>query len=102
MPTPKQMFPRSLDIIEAAIKEAKARPSNAYTYSVSGTAAGEQTWQIDGQVEGKPGDFPLVFEHAMRATFNGLTNGKAVFGKPGVGCSGPYRITRLVIEALPT
>ena len=69
-----------------------------FTYAVSGNAARDQTWEIIGTIEAKPGEFHAVFERAMIETFKALTSGKAVFGKPGVGCSGPYGITRLVIE----
>lgn len=71
---------------------------NTYKYAVSGTGAGEQTWQIDGQIQAEAGNLPSVFDQAMRETFGALTSHKAVFGQPGVGCSGPYRITRLLIE----
>jgi hypothetical protein len=69
-----------------------------YTYTVSGTAANKQTWTIVGTKEVKPGGFTALLNYAVQETFEGLTNGKAVFGNPGVGCSGPYKITRLVIE----
>jgi hypothetical protein len=72
-----------------------------YTYTVAGTAADEQTWEITGSIEATQGNFPLVFNHAMKETFTGLTNGKAIYGNPGIGCSGPYEIVRLVIEAQP-
>jgi hypothetical protein len=70
-----------------------------YTYEVSGTAAGGQTWKVTGEVEGRPGDFPKVPDAALRNAFDSLTEGKAVFGQPGVGCNGPYVLTRLLIEA---
>ena len=70
-----------------------------YSYQVSGTASQGQTWEATGTAETENlGDFMLVPEMAMRDAFMQMTQGKAVYGKPGVGCSGPYRITRLVIE----
>lgn len=63
-------------------------------YTVVGTAAGDQTWTCEGTVTTT---FPDCLEDAMRAAFQQLTQGKAVFGNPGVGCRGPYKITRFEI-----
>jgi hypothetical protein len=70
-----------------------------YQYHLEGGAAGEQTWSASGiiQIE-KAGDFAEVPDRAIRETFLKLTTGKAVYGRPGVGCKGPYSIKRLVIE----
>ena len=71
-----------------------------YRYEISGTAAGEQTWTTTGiSKDVTPGAFQSVFDDALRETFQLLTEGKAIFGKPGLGCSGPYTLTRLLIEA---
>jgi hypothetical protein len=35
----------------------------------------------------------------MRALFAKLKAGKAVFGNPGIGCAGPYGVSRFLIEA---
>ena len=70
-----------------------------WKYEVSGIGANGQTWTVVGELPGgKPGDFPQLSEKALRAVFQTLTNGKAVYGKPGVGCNGPYRIKRFVLE----
>jgi hypothetical protein len=69
-----------------------------YLYTIIGTAADAQTWEATGILECKPGDFASLPDEAMKAAFHQLTNGKAVYGKPGIGCRGPYRITRFVIE----
>ena len=69
-----------------------------YTFEVSGYAADNQTWTITGETTGNRGDFPLIPSIAMREAFAQLTNGKAVYGKPGIGCNGPYRISRMLIE----
>ena len=70
-----------------------------WKYEVSGMGANGQTWTVIGEVANtKQGDFPYLSERAMRAVFQTLTNGKAVYGKPGVGCSGPYRVKRFLLE----
>lgn len=72
-----------------------------YTYEVSGTAAGGQSWKTTGEIETEPGDFVLALTQVMKLSFQQLTQGKAVFGNPGVGCRGPYSIKRYVLEAVP-
>jgi len=69
-----------------------------FAYEVSGCAADDQTWTVRGTTTANRGDFALVPNVAMRETFAQLTNGKAIYGKPGIGCKGPYRINRLLIE----
>jgi len=68
-----------------------------YSYKVRGVAADGQTWAVDGEVETLTGG-ELMFERIMRSTFMKLTAGKAVFGKPGVGCRGPYSITHFQFD----
>lgn len=70
---------------------------SAYKYVVEGKAADGQSYTCEGTVEAP---FPEVFTVAMKAAFQQLTQGKAVYGKPGVGCRGPYTITKVVIEAV--
>jgi hypothetical protein len=43
-------------------------------------------------------EFHETFDYAMNQTFSQLTNGKAVYGKPGIGCHGPYDIHSVLIE----
>ena len=69
-----------------------------YEWSVKGAAADGQTWSVTGTTPVKPGDFPLVPSLAIEAAFASLTQGRAIYGKPGEGCNGPYTITRLCIE----
>ena len=72
-----------------------------YKYEIHGSAAHGQTWGVTGVVETQEqGDFMLTPNLAMRDAFGQLTQGKAVYGHPGVGCVGPYRVTRMVIEKL--
>lgn len=73
-----------------------------YRYEISGTGAGGQTWTTAGiSKEVTPGQFKTVFDDALSSTFALLTEGKAIYGQPGVRCSGPYQLTRLLIETRP-
>jgi len=70
-----------------------------YTFSINGLAADGQTWETQGTVEThKAGDFVHATNDALRQSFQQLTKGKAIYGKPGVACKGPYTLTKLVIE----
>jgi hypothetical protein len=69
-----------------------------YKYTFRGTAALGQSWQTTGYVSATPGNFGGVVEQAQAASFRQLTQGKAVYGKPGVGCKGPYTITKFTVE----
>jgi hypothetical protein len=69
-----------------------------YRFAVHGTAADQQTWGVSGTVECLPGDFPAACDLALRQSFIKLTKGEAVFGFPGMGCRGPYGITKFTIE----
>jgi hypothetical protein len=51
----------------------------------------------DGKVVADLGDL-TVFHAVMSEIFQQLTEGKAVYGQPGVGCKGPYTIKKIVIE----
>jgi hypothetical protein len=67
-----------------------------FHYVVAGTAAGGQTWEVEGEIAGEyeldggPPDLRRMMEQVGRQSFVQLTQGKAVFGHPGVGCIGPY------------
>jgi hypothetical protein len=70
-----------------------------YKWTVAGTAADGQTWQTTGEIDvATGGDFHPALTNVMRLSFQQLTKGNAVFGQPGVGCRGPYMITRYVVE----
>lgn len=69
-----------------------------YTYHITGTASQGQTWATNGQVTAEPGDFTEVVQAALIGSFEDLTSGKAVYGRPGIGCDGPYRILELIIR----
>jgi hypothetical protein len=65
-----------------------------YHYVIHGSAADGQTFTLDGVMSCEFEDAQYV---AMQAGFEQLTQGKAVFGKPGVGCKGPYDIDSILI-----
>ena len=69
-----------------------------YAYVISGSGSGDTTWETKGEVTCE--EFHDVFETAMRRTFMQLTQGKAVYGSPGLACRGPYKIKRLVLEEI--
>ena len=68
-----------------------------YQFTIAGSASDGQTWTTTGTIDC---EFHHSFEEAMLKTFDQLTHGRAVYGKPGVGCSGPYDIHRVVIEQI--
>ncbi len=70
-----------------------------YSYRIEGTASEGQTWFVVGEVTAQTaGQFQQTVELAMRKSFMDLTNGEAVYGQPGKGCVGPYRVTKFVLE----
>jgi hypothetical protein len=70
-----------------------------FRYTINGLAAHGQTWGTSGIV--KIINAADVFNIAMHESFTRLTEGKAVYGQPGAGCSGPYDISRVLIERVP-
>ena len=69
-----------------------------YAYAIDGTARDGQTWKTRGEVRViGAGQFMEAVQKAMGNSFLQLTDGKATYGKPGVGCVGPYRVTNLTI-----
>jgi hypothetical protein len=42
-----------------------------------------------------------VPNEVLAISFWKLLHGEAVYGKPGVGCDGPYEVRRLLIEVQP-
>lgn len=72
-----------------------------YDWKIQGTAARGQTWVTTGSIDYAMDEFfrlEKVFTEASRQAFEQLTGGRAVYGKPGVGCSGPYDIKRILIK----
>jgi hypothetical protein len=73
--------------------------SRSFSYTVSGTAIDNQTWTVNGTITLPPDAvFSELIDPIIRAAFHSLTHGKAIYGKPGVGCHGPYLITQLALE----
>lgn len=76
---------------------------STFRCTVEGTAADGQTWRTEGVVStDSPGEFVALFHEAMRGSFQELTRGRAVFGRPGAACRGPYRIRKFLLEELLT
>lgn len=67
-------------------------------YVAEGTAADGQTWRTEGDIDAS---FPDCFDRAMVHSFQQLTQGKAAFGKQGVGCRGPYKVKRFELTEKP-
>jgi hypothetical protein len=65
-----------------------------YRYTVEGSGAGGNTFKTEGVITA---EFHDSFNTAMIETFNKLTNGRALYGNPGAGCSGPYDIHAITI-----
>lgn len=67
-----------------------------YRYQVQGRGADNESWFTSGRVTvNGGGQFMNGVNEAMRKSFVDLTQGKATYGSPGKGCSGPYSITVL-------
>ncbi len=66
-----------------------------YLYDIAGTGANNQTWRTTGTVEHD--DFQKALQRAQMVSFVQLTNGKAEYGQPGVGCNGPYTIVTFLV-----
>lgn len=70
-----------------------------YRWTFSGTTGTGGTWTTAGVTRGGPRDIVSAFMDAGQQSFEQLTQGKAIFGQPGVGCEGPYNITRAELTA---
>jgi len=71
-----------------------------YDYEMSGTGTGgQQNWTVTGTVTLiSDRDFMFVGDKVLAEVFQKLTRGDAVFGKPGIGCSGPYHVKKMTVE----
>lgn len=72
--------------------------AKAYQFTIKGTAANGQTWTASGSVHTDNGLMKAA-DMALGQAFRQLTQGKAVYGKPGVGCRGPYQVDAFLLEA---
>jgi len=66
-----------------------------YRWIISGYDGEGYSWKTKGEIEAS--DFQTALTNARRDSFLLLTQGKAEYGHPGLGCSGPYRITNLAL-----
>ncbi len=66
-----------------------------YRFEVAGTTGRGQAYSCEGIVESP--SFHEGMQDAMRDSFQQLTRGRAVFGEPGLGCVGPYTLTRFLL-----
>jgi hypothetical protein len=69
--------------------------TKVYRYKMEGSGAGGATFTTSGTINC---EFNDAFHDAMVDSFDQLTKGRAVYGKPGAGCRGPYDIHKVVIE----
>jgi hypothetical protein len=69
----------------------------SYSFTCVGKGAGGQTWTASGRLDS---EFRFVCDEVMRQTFRQLTGGTAVYGRPGLGCAGPYEVDKIVIERI--
>jgi len=68
-----------------------------YKWTVNGTGS-DNTWSVQGETKASPSEFPQLFDRIMREVFTRLTQGKAIYGQPGVGgCRGPYDVISILI-----
>lgn len=73
--------------------------TKTYRYFVDGSDVNGEAFQITGYVDAVAGDvWTKVPEVIGSEVFIQLTNGKAVFGKPGLTCKGPYTIDTITIK----
>lgn len=66
-----------------------------FSYNVQGTTAEGVSWSASGFVTCET---PEVWSQVLEHSFHDLTRGKAVFGRPGVGCKGPYEIHEVTVK----
>lgn len=75
-------------------------PDKHYEFSVKGMAANDTEFDVTGRVYC---DFAQLFNVIMTRTFEDLTMGTAVFGKPGQGgCVGPYEVNEITVKRVET
>lgn len=72
-----------------------------FSYEIKGQDVNGVDWAYEGTADVPVFEgFPGVAMQATQNVFKQLTEGKAVFGKPGVGCKGPYKITEFHAKLL--
>lgn len=68
--------------------------SRNYNFTMIGIGGNDTPWQTSGVVNC---EFHDVTKEALKMSFQMLTEGTAVYGKPGP-CGGPYRIDHFTAE----
>jgi hypothetical protein len=72
-----------------------------FTFHVTGIDGNRQKWSFEGRTSDSGiGGFVAMTDVVMEKVFLALTEGRALYGKPGVACSGPYQIRTLRIEEI--
>lgn len=73
--------------------------ATTWRFVFEGTASDGLPWAVGCDVAAESGDLEGAFIAARGQAFRKLTQGKAVYGSPGVGgCKGPYKINRVSME----
>lgn len=67
-----------------------------YEYEIQGGSS-DGDWTTSGTVIAGTSLIDAI-DAVMADSFNKLTQGKAVFGKPGVGCRGPYDMKKITVS----
>lgn len=67
-----------------------------YNWKISGVDGNGNSWTTKGSITSNE-SFLEVVDEAIRQSFTKLTKGLAVYGNPGVGCVGPYKILDFAI-----
>ena len=70
-------------------------------FKIIGSAANGQTFECCGKIDNADWTDHDLLGKAMLDSYHQLTSGKAVFGKPGVGCRGPYKIQCIALQRMP-
>jgi hypothetical protein len=68
-----------------------------WKFEVGGTAADGVAWHTSGTCEATVTE---LWDRVMAHSFHALTSGKAIYGKPGLACKGPYEIKKVVVEQI--
>jgi hypothetical protein len=72
-----------------------------FIWGMTGLDGGGNRWDTGGSLQvSETMTFADVATEAQRQSFLQLTNGKATYGNPGVGCKGPYKTTSMTITRL--
>lgn len=68
-----------------------------YKWTLQGTSSNGQIWSTHGTVTC---EWHETFDKIGRDNFDQITQGRAVYGYPGLSCNGPYKITNMTIDIM--